>query len=94
MTTLKWFSILELKGAVEKDEINGGLFSDPYVKVYNMYQNKRVQKVKTSCKSHTLDPEFEEKFTFTVPTNKLDDTLIVVTVMDKDILKWNEKIGM
>ncbi|XP_063722932.1 synaptotagmin-7-like isoform X2 [Symsagittifera roscoffensis] len=67
--------------------------SDPYVKVYNMYQTKRLQKVKTTTKYQTLNPVFDENFSFTIPTHKLEDTQIVVTVMDKDLIKWNEKIG-
>ncbi|XP_075259583.1 synaptotagmin-7-like [Convolutriloba macropyga] len=58
-----------------------------------MYQNKRMQKMKTCCKYQTLNPVFDENFSFTIPTNKLDDTQIVITVMDKDLIKWNEKIG-
>ena len=66
---------------------------DPYVKIYLMYENRRVEKVKTTCKPVTLNPTFDESFTFRVPPNKMDDTHLVITVMDRDQFKWNEKIG-
>ncbi|XP_075241763.1 synaptotagmin-7-like, partial [Convolutriloba macropyga] len=68
-------------------------YSDPYVKIYLMYENRRVEKVKTTCKPVTLNPTFDESFTFRVPPNKMDDTHLVITVMDRDQFKWNEKIG-
>ncbi|XP_075264824.1 synaptotagmin-7-like, partial [Convolutriloba macropyga] len=67
--------------------------SDPYVKVYHLYQGKRVAKHKTQCRMQSLNPVFDETFSFTVPTTKLEDTQLAVVVMDKDMIKWNEKIG-
>ena len=68
-------------------------FLDPYVKVYQLYQGKRVCKHKTQCRMQSLNPTFDETFSFTVPTTKLEDTQLAVVVMDKDMIKWNEKIG-
>ena len=69
------------------------LFADPYVKVYHLYQGKRVAKHKTQCRMQSLNPVFDETFSFTVPTTKLEETQLAVVVMDKDMIKWNEKIG-
>ncbi|XP_015425295.1 PREDICTED: synaptotagmin-7 [Myotis davidii] len=67
--------------------------SDPYVKVWLMYKDKRVEKKKTVTMKRNLNPIFNESFAFDVPTEKLRETTIVITVMDKDRLSRNDVIG-
>ncbi|XP_063128320.1 synaptotagmin-7 isoform X1 [Rattus norvegicus] len=67
--------------------------SDPYVKVWLMYKDKRVEKKKTVTKKRNLNPIFNESFAFDIPTEKLRETTIIITVMDKDKLSRNDVIG-
>ncbi|XP_061465798.1 synaptotagmin-7 isoform X2 [Rhineura floridana] len=67
--------------------------SDPYVKVWLMYKDKRVEKKKTVVMKRCLNPVFNESFIFDIPTEKLRETTIIITVMDKDKLSRNDVIG-
>lgn len=58
-----------------------------------MYKDKRVEKKKTVTMKRNLNPIFNESFAFDVPTEKLRETTIVITVMDKDRLSRNDVIG-
>ena len=44
--------------------------SDPYVKIYLMYNNQRISKKKTHVKKRTLNPVFNESFVFDLPRNE------------------------
>ncbi|XP_032894938.1 synaptotagmin-7 isoform X2 [Amblyraja radiata] len=67
--------------------------SDPYVKVWLMYKDKKVEKKKTAVLKRCLNPIFNESFMFDVPTEILRETTIIITVMDKDRLSRNDVIG-
>ncbi|RVE71734.1 hypothetical protein OJAV_G00054990 [Oryzias javanicus] len=67
--------------------------SDPYVKVWLMHKDKRVEKKKTVVIKRCLNPVFNESFPFDVPAHVLRETTIVITVMDKDRLSRNDVIG-
>ncbi|XP_026071945.1 synaptotagmin-7-like [Carassius auratus] len=67
--------------------------SDPYVKVWLMNKDKRVEKKKTVVMKRCLNPVFNESFPFDVPAHVLRETTIVITVMDKDKLSRNDVIG-
>lgn len=69
------------------------LFSDPYVKVWLMHKDKRVEKKKTVVMKRCLNPVFNESFPFDVPAHVLRETTIIITVMDKDRLSRNDVIG-
>lgn len=58
-----------------------------------MYKDKRVEKKKTVTKKRNLNPIFNESFAFDIPTEKLRETTIIITVMDKDKLSRNDVIG-
>ena len=47
------------------------LFIDPYVKIYLMMQNKRLEKKKTTIKMKTLNPYYNESFSFDVTPEKM-----------------------
>lgn len=66
---------------------------DPYVKVWLMNKDKRVEKKKTVVMKRCLNPVFNESFPFDVPAHVLRETTIVITVMDKDRLSRNDVIG-
>lgn len=58
-----------------------------------MYKDKRVEKKKTVVMKRCLNPVFNESFSFDIPTERLRETTIVITVMDKDRLSRNDVIG-
>ncbi|XP_059731603.1 synaptotagmin-2 isoform X3 [Bos taurus] len=82
--------ILEAKNLKKMDV--GGL-SDPYVKIHLMQNGKRLKKKKTTVKKKTLNPYFNESFSFEIPFEQIQKVQVVVTVLDYDKLGKNEAIG-
>lgn len=82
--------ILEAKNLKKMDV--GGL-SDPYVKLYLMMGGKRKAKKKTSIKKCTLNPYFNESFTFEIPADQMMKCSLVVTVLDYDLIGTSDPIG-
>ena len=68
-------------------------FSDPYVKVWLMFGDKRVEKKKTPIYKCNLNPIFNASFEFDVPWEQIRDCAIDVQVMDFDTIGRNELIG-
>jgi len=67
--------------------------SDPYVKVWLQFGDKRVEKRKTPIFKCTLNPVFNEVFSFNVPWEKIRECSLDVMVMDFDNIGRNELIG-
>jgi len=57
------------------------------------YEGKKVEKKKTVIHQKTLNPVFNETFTFSVPYERIRHTSLVISVMDHDRLGRNDKIG-
>ncbi|XP_023666723.1 synaptotagmin-1-like isoform X2 [Paramormyrops kingsleyae] len=82
--------ILEAKNLKKMDV--GGL-SDPYVKIHLMLNGKRIKKKKTTIKKNTLNPYYNESFSFEVPFEQIQKIQVVVTVLDYDKIGKNDAIG-
>uniref|UniRef100_A0A8B9K140 Synaptotagmin Ib n=1 Tax=Astyanax mexicanus TaxID=7994 RepID=A0A8B9K140_ASTMX len=82
--------VLEAKNLKKMDV--GGL-SDPYVKIHLMQNGKRLKKKKTTIKKHTLNPYYNESFSFEVPSEQIQKVQVVVTVLDYDKIGKNDAIG-
>lgn len=54
---------------------------------------KRVKKKKTSIKKFTLNPYYNESFTFEVPFEHIQKIQLVVTVIDYDRVGSSDPIG-
>ncbi|KAF4792429.1 hypothetical protein TURU_122063 [Turdus rufiventris] len=65
----------------------------PYVKIHLMQNGKRLKKKKTTIKKNTLNPYYNESFSFEVPFEQIQKVQIVVTVLDYDKIGKNDAIG-
>ncbi|XP_050678291.1 synaptotagmin-7 isoform X1 [Leptidea sinapis] len=83
-------ALLKARNLKAKD-INGK--SDPYVKVWLQFGDKRIEKRKTAVFKCTLNPVFNDSFSFNVPWEKIRECSLDVQVMDFDNIGRNELIG-
>ncbi|XP_030222190.1 synaptotagmin VIII [Gadus morhua] len=67
--------------------------SDPYVKVQLALDKKKWKKKKTSIKKKTLNPYFNESFSFDVPFDHIQRVHLVVSVWDHDAVSRNDTMG-
>ncbi|CAG0899367.1 unnamed protein product [Darwinula stevensoni] len=69
--------------------------SDPYVKIYLLWNGQRLAKKKTHVKKRTLNPVFNESFVFDLPNgaDSLDDISLEFLLLDWDRVTKNEVIG-
>ncbi|XP_056128253.1 synaptotagmin Va isoform X1 [Rhinichthys klamathensis goyatoka] len=82
--------IMEAKNLKKMDV--GGL-SDPFVKVVLQHNGKRIKKKKTTVKQNTLNPYFNESFSFEIPFAQVQKIQVLITVYDYDKLGSNDAIG-
>eukprot|EP00062_Callorhinchus_milii_P009498 gi/632953408/ref/XP_007892400.1/ PREDICTED: synaptotagmin-2 isoform X1 [Callorhinchus milii] len=82
--------ILEAKNLKKMDV--GGL-SDPYVKIHLLTNGKRLKKKKTTVKKNTLNPYYNESFSFEIPFEQIQKVQVCVTVLDYDKIGKNDAIG-
>ncbi|XP_038561136.1 synaptotagmin VIII isoform X1 [Micropterus salmoides] len=82
--------ILEAKDLKSMD-IGGS--SDPYVKVQLALDKRKWKKRKTSVKKKTLNPYFNESFTFDVSFEQIQKVNLVISVWDHDTMTRNDAIG-
>ncbi|XP_071974188.1 synaptotagmin-8 isoform X1 [Engystomops pustulosus] len=82
--------ILEARKLKKMD--NDGL-SDPYVKVQLALNKKKWKRKKTAVKKNTLNPYFNEEFTFDVTLEQIQNVDLIISVWDHDKVNKNEQIG-
>ena len=73
-----------------KMDITG--LSDPYVKIYLLYNDQRIAKKKTHVKKRTLNPVFNESFVFELPhlEEGLKNISLEFMLLDWDRVTKNE----
>ena len=82
--------IIEAKNLKKMDF--GGL-SDPFVKINLYMSGKKFKKKKTAVKMNTLNPYFNESFTFEITPEQLPKCHIILTVLDYDRIGTCDPIG-
>lgn len=68
-------------------------YSDPYVKICLKPDMGKKGKGKTQIKKRTLNPEFNEEFSFDIKHSELAKKTLDISVWDYDIGKSNDYIG-
>lgn len=82
--------ILEAKNLKSMD-VGGS--SDPYVKVQLALDKRKWRKRKTSIKKKTLNPYYNESFTFDVTFDQIQRVNLVISVWDHDAMTRNDAMG-
>lgn len=82
--------ILEAKNLKKMDV--GGL-SDPYVKLSLLMNGKRIKKKKSTIKKCTLNPYYNESFSFEVAFEQIQKVSLDITVVDYDRIGTSDPIG-
>lgn len=68
-------------------------YSDPYVKCYLLPDPNKKSKQKTAVRKKTLNPEFNEEFSYKLPHNELAKRTLHISVWDYDMGRSNDFIG-
>ncbi|XP_008309831.1 synaptotagmin-1-like [Cynoglossus semilaevis] len=70
-----------------------GGYSDPYVKVQLALDKRKWKKRKTSIKKKTVNPYYNESFTFDVSFEQIQRVHLVISVWDHDKVTKNDAMG-
>lgn len=68
-------------------------YSDPFVKIILQPDMGKKSKYKTTVKKKTLNPEFNEEFSYDVPHDQLAKKTLEISVWDYDLGMSNDFIG-
>ncbi|KAK1164912.1 synaptotagmin-17-like isoform X2 [Acipenser oxyrinchus oxyrinchus] len=82
--------IIRAKQLLQTDMSQG---SDPFVKIQLVTGLKLVKTKKTSCMRGTIDPFFNESFSFRVTQDDLQDASLVFTVYGHNMKSSNDFVG-
>uniref|UniRef100_A0A7E4VHD6 C2 domain-containing protein n=1 Tax=Panagrellus redivivus TaxID=6233 RepID=A0A7E4VHD6_PANRE len=67
--------------------------SDPYVRCEQIYQRRRIKLRKTSIKRANLNPVYHECLEFDLAPDQIDETNILIQVMDWDRIGRDDLLG-
>ncbi|KAK9393191.1 synaptotagmin-17 [Crotalus adamanteus] len=82
--------IIRAKQLLQTDMSQG---SDPFVKIQLVHGLKLAKTKKTSCMKATIDPFYNESFSFKVAQEELENTSLVFTVYGHNVKSSNDFIG-
>uniref|UniRef100_A0A8B9IU14 Synaptotagmin-17 n=1 Tax=Amazona collaria TaxID=241587 RepID=A0A8B9IU14_9PSIT len=82
--------IIRAKQLLQTDMSQG---SDPFVKIQLVHGLKLTKTKKTSCMRGTIDPFYNESFSFKVPQEELENASLVFTVYGHNVKSSNDFIG-
>ncbi|XP_063069063.1 synaptotagmin-17 [Engraulis encrasicolus] len=82
--------IIRAKQLLQTDMCQG---SDPFVKVQLVTGLKLVKTKKTSCMRGTIDPFYNESFSFRVPQDEVHEVSLVFTVYGHNMKSSNDFVG-
>ncbi|XP_037400429.1 synaptotagmin-17 isoform X1 [Pygocentrus nattereri] len=82
--------VIRAKQLLQTDMCQG---SDPFVKVQLVAGLKLVKTKKTSCMRGTIDPYYNESFSFRVPQEELSEVSLVFTVYGHNVKSSNDFVG-
>lgn len=68
--------------------------TDPYVKVYMLHKQRRLDKWKSTTRKNTLAPVFNEPFEFDITGMDVKDVCLEIFIMDHDRFRKNDVIGI
>ncbi|NXA52291.1 SYT17 protein, partial [Nothocercus julius] len=69
------------------------VLADPFVKIQLVHGLKLTKTKKTSCMRGTIDPFYNESFSFKVPQEELENASLVFTVYGHNVKSSNDFIG-
>ncbi|KAL4624513.1 synaptotagmin-17 [Arapaima gigas] len=82
--------IIRAKQLLQTDMCQG---SDPFVKIQLVTGLKLVKTKKTSCMKGTIDPFYNESFSFRVPQEELSEVSLVFSVYGHNMKSSNDFVG-
>ncbi|XP_048871128.1 synaptotagmin-17 isoform X3 [Brienomyrus brachyistius] len=82
--------VIRAKQLLQTDMCQG---SDPFVKVQLVTGLKLVKTKKTSCMKGTIDPFYNESFSFRVPQEELSEVSLVFSVYGHNMKSSNDFVG-
>ncbi|XP_029102864.1 synaptotagmin-17-like isoform X1 [Scleropages formosus] len=82
--------IIRAKQLLQTDMCQG---SDPFVKIQLVTGLKLVKTKKTSCMKGTIDPFYNESFSFKVPQEELSEVSLVFSVYGHNMKSSNDFVG-
>ncbi|XP_013412204.1 synaptotagmin-17 [Lingula anatina] len=82
--------IIKAKQLIQTDLVGG---SDPFVKISLLHYDKLIKTKKTTVKKNTIDPVFNESFSFNVTPQQLENTNLVVSVWDYNSKSKDDFVG-
>lgn len=87
-----YLSVEDMKGLKIMDKISKS--TDPCIKAFLMYDGKQLKRVKTTVRAASLNPVFNESFSFDVPQNELEKVYFSVVVCHYEkVTKSSKLIG-
>ncbi|NXF03017.1 SYT17 protein, partial [Smithornis capensis] len=90
---MQFFSLILTHDACNAEPCAVCFLPDPFVKIQLVHGLKLTKTKKTSCMRGTIDPFYNESFSFKVPQEELENASLVFTVYGHNVKSSNDFIG-